>query len=107
MVIDIALGCLAVAIVLATVRIVRGPTLGDRITGFDFLGVNLAVLVVVVALRTGFTDFLDAALVLSVFGFMSHAALATKLHQDRVRKGPGVGPRSTEGIPGRPARRDG
>jgi len=86
MVIDIALGCLAVAIVLATVRIVRGPTLGDRITGFDFLGVNLAVLVVVVALRTGFTDFLDAALVLSVLGFLSTVALALYLLHGRVMK---------------------
>ncbi|MFO7544678.1 MAG: monovalent cation/H+ antiporter complex subunit F [Trueperaceae bacterium] len=86
MVIDIALGCLAVAIVLATVRIVRGPTLGDRITGFDFLGVNLAVLVVVVALRTGFADFLDAALLLSILGFLSTVALALYLLHGRVMK---------------------
>lgn len=86
MVIDIALGCLAVAIVLTLARIVRGPTLGDRITGFDFLGVNLAVLVVVVALRTGFTDFLDAALVLSVLGFLGTVALALYLLHGRVMK---------------------
>jgi len=85
-VIDIALGCLAVAIVLAVVRIARGPTLGDRITGFDFLGVNLAVLVVVIALRTGYSAFLDAALVLSILGFLSTVALALYLLHGRVMK---------------------
>lgn len=86
MVIDIAIVCLAVAGVLGIYRVVRGPTWGDRIAGFDFLGVTLAALVVVLALDTGFTAFLDAALIISILGFLSTLALARYLLRGKVMR---------------------
>lgn len=86
MIIDIALGSLALSIALATFRVLRGPSWGDRITAFDFLTVNLAVLVVVLALETGFLAFLDAALIISILGFLSTVALARYLLRGRVMK---------------------
>jgi multicomponent K+:H+ antiporter subunit F/multicomponent Na+:H+ antiporter subunit F len=86
MVLNIAILCLAVSVLLATYRVLRGPSWGDRVTAFDFLTVTLAVLVVVVALRTGYTPFLDAALLISILGFMSTAALARYLLRGRVLK---------------------
>ncbi len=86
MTLDIALGCLGLSVLLATYRVLRGPTWGDRITAADFLSVNLAVLVVVVALRTGFVPFLDAALIISILGFLSTVALARYMLRGRVMK---------------------
>ena len=86
MVIDIAIVSLAVSGVLATYRVLRGPTWGDRVTAFDFLTVNLAVMVVVAALRTGFTPLLDAALIISILGFLSTVALARYLLLGRVMR---------------------
>ncbi len=86
MVIDIAIVSLAISGALATYRVLRGPTWGDRVTAFDYLTVNLAVMVVVVALRTGFTPLLDAALIISILGFLSTVALARYLLRGRVMR---------------------
>lgn len=86
MVLTIAIVCLSVSVLLTTYRVLRGPTWGDRVTAFDFLTVTLAVLVVVVALRTGYTAFLDAALLISLLGFLSTVALARYLLRGRVMK---------------------
>jgi multisubunit Na+/H+ antiporter MnhF subunit len=86
MVLDIALACLALAIVLAVFRVLRGPSLGDRIVGLDFLGVNTALLIVVVALRSGYESFLDAALIVSILGFLTTVALSRYLLTGRVMR---------------------
>ena len=86
MVIDIAIISLAIAGFLGVYRIARGPTWGDRIVAFDFLGVTVAVLVVVLALDTGFTVLLDAALIISILGFLSTVALARYLLHGKVMR---------------------
>ena len=86
MVLTIALYCLVFAMVLTLYRVAKGPTWGHRITALDFLTSNLAVLVVVVALKTGFTDLLDIALLFSILGFLSTVALARYLMNRRVIK---------------------
>ena len=86
MVVDIAIVCLSITITLAIYRVLRGPTWGDRVTAFDFLGVALAVLLVVIALKTGTPAFLDAALVLSILGFLGTAALSRYMLHGRVMK---------------------
>lgn len=83
-VLDFAMLCVAISVVLAIYRVVKGPDAGSRITAFDFLGVNLAVLVVLFAWRTGYRSFLDAALVLSILGFLSTVAFSLYLLRGRV-----------------------
>lgn len=80
----IAIGALSASTVVAFYRVLRGPSWGDRITGFDFLAVNLAVLIVLVALRTGLPQFLDASLIVSILGFLSTAALTRYLLRGKV-----------------------
>lgn len=84
MVVDIAIACLIVSNLVALYRVLRGPSWGDRITGFDFLTVNLAVLIVLFALRTGLPQFLDASLIVSILGFVSTAALTRYLLRGKV-----------------------
>lgn len=82
----VALLCLLVSMTLTTYRVVRGPSWGDRITAFDFLTVNLAVLIVVLAIRSGFESLLDVALLVSVLGFLTTVALTRYLLLNRVLK---------------------
>lgn len=86
MVVTVAIVVLGVAVALAIYRVLRGPTWGDRVTAFDFLSVTLAVLVVVVALKTGYAPFLDVALIISILGFLSTVALTRYLLHGRVMK---------------------
>ena len=76
MIVNLALACLVISIALTVYRVLKGPTWGDRIMALDFLAVNVAVLIVVLALRLGSTAFLDAALIVSILGFLSTVALS-------------------------------
>ncbi len=86
MVVDIAFACIILALLMACWRIARGPTLGDRVAALDFMGVAMAVLIVLLAMRTGFEDFLDAALIVSILGFLSTVALTRYIMSRGMQK---------------------
>ncbi|WP_027480696.1 monovalent cation/H+ antiporter complex subunit F [Deinococcus pimensis] len=83
---NVALVVVTLSIALVTYRVLRGPTWGDRVMAFDFLSSNVALLIVLVAVRTRLDSFLDAALVLSLLGFLSTVALARYLMLGRVMR---------------------
>ncbi len=80
----LALILLLLSVVLTLYRVVRGPTWGDRITALDFLSVNIAVLFVVLAVRSGLESMLDVALLVSILGFLTTVALTRYLLLGRV-----------------------
>lgn len=86
MVVDIAFICIILALLMGALRLALGPTLGDRIAALDFMGVSLAVLIVLLAMRTGFVAFLDAALIVSILGFMSTVALTRYIMSRGMQK---------------------
>lgn len=77
MVTPFALMTLGVALLLAVVRLVRGPTLPDRIVAMDLIGVLVIGLIVVLAASTGVRATLDAAIVIALIGFVGTVAYAT------------------------------
>ncbi|WP_102127915.1 monovalent cation/H+ antiporter complex subunit F [Deinococcus planocerae] len=86
MIVNLALGVVTLSVLLVTVRVLRGPSWGDRIMAFDFLSVNLVVLFTLIAVKTGLLVTLDAALVLSLLGFLSTVALTRYLLVGRVMR---------------------
>ncbi len=74
---QLALMTLAVALLLAVVRLVRGPTLPDRIVAMDLIGVLVIGLIVVLAASTDVRATLDAAIVIALIGFVGTVAYAT------------------------------
>ena len=73
----IALVTLGVALLIAFVRLVKGPTLPDRIVAMDLIGVLVVSLIVVLASSTQVTATLDAAIVIALIGFVGTLAYAT------------------------------
>lgn len=76
MISQLSLAILAVAILVALARLVKGPTLPDRVVAMDLVSVIVVGLIVVLASWTGVRATLDAALVISVIGFVSTVAYA-------------------------------
>jgi multicomponent Na+:H+ antiporter subunit F len=68
---------LGLALLMAFIRIVRGPTLPDRIVGMDLFGVLVVGLIVVLAASSGARASLDAAIVIALIGFLGTVAYAT------------------------------
>ena len=71
-----ALVMLGVALLLAVVRLVSGPTLPDRIVALDLVGVLVVGLIVVLAGSTQVRATLDAAMVIALTGFVGTVAYA-------------------------------
>lgn len=74
---QITLVTLAVSLLIAFVRLVKGPTLPDRIVAMDLFGVLVVALIVVLAGWSGERGMLDAATVIALIGFLATVAYAT------------------------------
>ena len=68
---------LGVALLIAVVRLVKGPTLPDRVVAMDLIGVLVVGLIVVLAASTQVPATLDAAIVIALIGFVGTVAYAT------------------------------
>ena len=74
---QITLVTLGVALLVAFIRLVKGPTLPDRIVAMDLFGVLVVGLIVVLAGWSGVRATLDAAIVIALVGFLGTVAYAT------------------------------
>lgn len=72
----LSLTLLAIAFLLTVVRVIRGPTLPDRILGLDTLVAVAIGFIAVVGVKTGFNLYIDIALALGLVGFLATVAFA-------------------------------
>jgi multicomponent Na+:H+ antiporter subunit F len=74
---QVTLATLGLALVIAFVRLVKGPTLPDRIVATDLFGVLVVGLIAVLAGWSRVRATLDAAIVIALVGFLGTIAYAT------------------------------
>lgn len=72
----VALIALAIGQVLSMVRLVIGPTSGDRILALDTMVINALGLVVVLGIYQGIKIYFEVSLLIAMLGFVSTVALA-------------------------------
>ena len=72
----LALAMLTLALLLTVVRLVRGPTLPDRILALDTMTTLAIGFICTIAIRTGVTLYLDIAIAIGLVGFLATIALA-------------------------------
>jgi multisubunit Na+/H+ antiporter MnhF subunit len=67
---------LVAAFLLTTWRVVKGPTLPDRVVALDMLVGIVIGFIALIAIRTGFTLYVDIAIALGLVGFLATVAFA-------------------------------
>ena len=72
----IAFLMLSCGMALAFIRLVRGPTLPDRVIALDLFAVLSTAFLTVYAIDTGQQVFLDVAIVLALIAFLGTVAFA-------------------------------
>lgn len=73
---NLALVILGISFLLTVYRVVKGPTLPDRVLSLDML-VGIAIgFIAVIAIRTGYTLYIDIAISLGLVGFLATVAFA-------------------------------
>ena len=80
--VTVAFFMLTVAALLALVRVVRGPTLPDRVVAIDLIGVLIVGVIVVAAAATGEQAFLDVAIVIALISFVGTVAYARYVERE-------------------------
>jgi len=73
---DFATAAVALALALCGWRLLRGPSLPDRILALDTLSINAVALVFLLGLRWRTTLLFEAGLVIALLGFVTTVALA-------------------------------
>jgi multicomponent K+:H+ antiporter subunit F len=80
----VTLACYAVAMTLALLRLLRGPSAQDRVLALDYLYVNGMLVVLVLGIRYASNMYFEAALLMALFGFVGSAAMAKFLLRGEV-----------------------
>lgn len=73
-IISLILLCLSLA--LSVYRVIRGPTLPDRILALDMLVATAIGFIAVIGIQTGYTLYVDIAIALGLVGFLATVAFA-------------------------------
>ena len=76
--------CLVLAMVLAALRMSRGPRAQDRVLALDTLYACSMLLMMVFGIRTGKDLYFEASLVIGMLGFVATVALAKFLLRGEV-----------------------
>jgi multicomponent Na+:H+ antiporter subunit F len=76
MVINGALVLIAGLCLLCGYRVIRGPTVPDRVVGLDTIATNVIAIAVLFALKTDRGLFVTVSIVLAIIGFLSTVTVA-------------------------------
>ncbi|WP_349254300.1 cation:proton antiporter [Rhizobium sp. CB3171] len=72
----VSLVILSLAFLFTVFRVVIGPTLPDRVLALDMLVAVAIGFIAVIAIKTGFTLYIDIAISLGLVGFLATVAFA-------------------------------
>jgi len=74
-VLPLAFALIALALLFTVWRLLRGPTVADRILALDTLSINAIALLVLHGIHLGSALYFEAALLIALMGFIGTVAL--------------------------------
>lgn len=80
--IDIAYGALSISIAITFLRLLRGPTLLDRVVALDLIAFTVVGLVAVAAIDSGQRALIDVAITISLVAFIGSVVFARFLEEE-------------------------
>ncbi len=83
----LVLSGITLSILLSAYRVLRGPTIPDRVVAFDNISTNLVAAIVVFSIRSHSALYVDVALVIAILSFLATVAAAKYLLRGTVIDG--------------------
>jgi multicomponent Na+:H+ antiporter subunit F len=80
----IVLGFLLLAVVIAIIRAVKGPTAPDRVVGLDTINTIIIVSMVIFGWATGNVIYIDVAIIYALLSFISTLFIAKYLEGGEI-----------------------
>lgn len=75
----VALGALLLCVVMAMIRVIKGPTAPDRIVGLDTINTIVIVSMVIFGVASGSIIYIDVAIVYALLSFVTTLFIAKYL----------------------------
>jgi len=82
--INLIFGLLILGMILAAIRLFRGPSLPDRVVALDLLAILVVGMIAAHAVRSNQSIYLDVALALALIAFLSTIAFAFHIEKGEV-----------------------
>jgi multicomponent Na+:H+ antiporter subunit F len=82
----ISLMNLSVGLLLAFVRLAKGPSLPDRVVSLDLIGILSAAVIAVYSVAVKQPQYLDVAITLTLIAFISTVAFARYVQQTKQKE---------------------
>lgn len=80
-VISIALFCMALSMVGLIYRVVKGPSIPDRVIALDAIGINLVAIVALISIVLKTHAFLEIILLIGILAFIGTVAFSKYLEK--------------------------
>ena len=85
-VLTVVFALLVMGLMLSFTRLVRGPSLADRVIALELIALTTVALILTHAMHTNVSDVIDVALVLALTGFMAAVGFARFLERGGAGK---------------------
>ena len=79
---EIALWVIIAYLLIFLIQIVKGPTIWDRLLGFNLVSTKIITIIVIFASITGTSYLLDFAIIYALFGFIGEIFIALFLAEN-------------------------
>ena len=76
---------MSVALVVACYRLMRGPSICDRIMALDLIAITIVAITALCAIAFGVTVLLDIAIVIALIGFVGTVAFSVFIQKRAVK----------------------
>jgi multicomponent Na+:H+ antiporter subunit F len=80
----VILALMTLSMLLASIRLVRGPTLADQVVALDLLAISGIALMSTAAILYDLESLLDVGILIGLVGFIATAAFATYIEKGRA-----------------------
>nr|CAB07907.1 unknown [Bacillus subtilis subsp. subtilis str. 168] len=84
LILQIALGIMGVSTFLYVIRVIKGPTVPDRVVALDAIGINLIAITALVSILLKTSAFLDIILLLGILSFIGTIAFSKFLEKGEI-----------------------
>ena len=75
-ILTIALIFFTITVVICLYRVIKGPTLPDRVVAVDMIGVNMLSMIAIISLLQNTTAYLEVILILGILSFIGTIAFS-------------------------------
>ncbi|APJ12362.1 Na(+)/H(+) antiporter subunit F1 [Bacillus safensis] len=84
LILQMSLGILALSTLLFVIRVIKGPSIPDRVSALDAIGINLIGMTAIVSILLKTTAFFEIILLLGILAFIGTVAFSKFLEKGEV-----------------------